>query len=103
MNPADMDPPWSEQHSNAAIAEGWEIFDCEDSSNGRWQVDELDDPSSWIHLTGGVAPPKLDDNEAAWAIVANGTLLHHEAARAFLQTHNPQEYALVMQQLKENP
>lgn len=97
MNPSTMTPPWTEAHSNAAIAEGWEIFDCGDSSNGRWQLDALDSPEDWAHLNGGTIPPRLDDNEAAWRIVANGTMPHHIAAREFLQVHNPAEYALVMQ------
>jgi hypothetical protein len=91
-----MVPPWTEAHSSAAIAEGWEIFDCDGSSNGRWQVDMLDDPAEWAQINGGVLPPRLDDDQHAWALVANGTLPHHLAARAFLQAHNPPEYELVM-------
>jgi hypothetical protein len=94
-NPHKMTPAWSVEHSNAAIAEGWEIFDCDGSSNGRWQVNCLDSPLDWAE-EGGVVPPELNGDEAAWKIVANGTQPHHEAARVFLQAHNPQEYALVM-------
>lgn len=94
--PEHMIPAWTKAHSSAAIAEGWEIFDCDGSSNGPWQVDELDEPDEWAQLNGGVVPPQLESGEVAWRIVANGTLPHHIAAREFLQAHNPQEYEMVM-------
>ena len=102
LTPETMNPAWSQAHSKAAIAEGWEIFDCDGSCNGRWQVDCIDTPADWEHLNDGVAPPKLENDEAAWAIVANGNEPHHGAAREFLKAHNPAEYDLVMKFKKES-
>lgn len=100
-SPEDMDPPWSRAHECAAIAEGWDIFYAQGSSNGPWQIDEFDDPPAWADRNNGVVPPTLPSAEAAWKIVANGTQPHHLAARAFLQVHNPQEYDLVMKHRQE--
>lgn len=85
-NPAEMTPAWSDAHCDAAIKEGWDIFDCGDSDGGPWQLQHLDDASA---IPGSA---QLHSDQQAWLIVARGYAPHHVAARAFLQAHNPKEW-----------
>lgn len=84
-------PAWTQEHSHAAAREGWDIWDSEGSSNGRWQVQRIDDPVAFGEAATFV-PPTLGSDEDALQIVANGTDPHHVAARQFLLAHNLAEY-----------
>lgn len=86
---------WSDAHSDAAVREGWDIWDSEGSENGRWQVQRIDDPEAFYEATG-FTPPRLTSDAEAFCIVANGTEPHHSVARGFLRYHNPKEYQAVM-------
>ena len=88
--PDQLSPAWLPKHDGAAIAEGWSIFDCDGSDNGRWQLCRIDGASMLPEFQ-----PLASDDEA-WKIVATGTGAHHLAARQFLKVHNPQEFAAVM-------
>lgn len=77
--PQTMTPPWTAEHSAAAQAEGWDVFECIGSSHGQWQIQKVD------------ADNKLDCDDAAWRIVATRAKPHHVAAVAFIKAHNPQE------------
>jgi hypothetical protein len=39
----------------------------------------------------------LKDDMTAWRIVIQGTAAHHEAARQFIRTHSPKEWAALNQ------
>jgi len=82
---------WTIEHRYAARAEGWDIFECDGSANGPWQVQRFDD-ARYHTLTDGSHPPQLNDDDAAWVLVASRVKPHHVAALAFLQANNPQEY-----------
>lgn len=88
---ANMDPAWSNEHCEAAQREGWDIFDTQGSNGGPWQVQRFDDASE-VH-----GAPQLKDDETAWQIVIQGTAAHHEAARQFIRTHSPKEWAALNQ------
>ena len=90
-NPANMNPPWSNEHCEAAQREGWDIFDTHGSDGGPWQLQRFDDASE---VPGA---PQLKDDETAWRIVIQGTAAHHEAARQFIRTHSPKEWAALNQ------
>lgn len=74
----------------AAIKEGWDIFKCEGSANGTWQIQRLDTPNDFEDFVGEV-PPMISDREA-WGKVMGGSEEHHVVAREFIQTANPLEY-----------
>lgn len=90
-NPQNMTPPWTAEHSAAAQAEGWDIFECFGSSYGSWQVQNLDESG------------KLTNDDDAWKIVGAQTKPHHVAAIAFLRAHNPQEITAFQSYIKEQP
>lgn len=90
-NPANMNPPWSNEHCEAAQREGWDIFDTHGSDCGPWQLQRFDDASE---VPGA---PQLEDDKTAWRIVIQGTAAHHEAARQFIRTHSPKEWAALNQ------
>ncbi len=75
-----------------AIAEGWNIFDCDGAAH-RWQLQRIDDATdpAWIERAGGPVT-QLQGDDAAWAIVAAGTKPYHAAARAWLKEHSPAEW-----------
>lgn len=85
-DPAKLVPAWSNEHCSAAQKEGWDIFDCGDSVHGPWQLQRIDDASD---IEGGV---QLKSDAEAWALVMNGSLPHHQAAKAFIKEHNPREW-----------
>lgn len=70
----------------AAIAEGWSLFECSGSIYGKWQVQKLDEVEE-----GG-----LRDDEEAMKIVANGTEPHHKWVLEFIEKHCPEEYERVI-------
>lgn len=90
-NPANMNPPWSNEHCEAAQREGWDIFDTHGSDCGPWQLQRYDDASE---VPGA---PQMKDDMTAWRIVIQGTAAHHEAARQFIRTHSPKEWAALNQ------
>lgn len=82
-----------EPHRAAANAEGWDIWDCNDSAH-RWQVQKFDD----LYACDANIPT-LDSDQLAWKIVAKGTEPHHIAAREFLRVNCLPEYQMMMREL----
>lgn len=80
--PSQTTPQWTAENDAAGDKEGWGIYDC----GTEWQVQRVDCPEE------GEA---LADDQDAWAIVFSGTAAHHQAAREFIQHHNPQEWAAI--------
>jgi hypothetical protein len=85
---------WTTRDSLDAKREGWDVFDCGDSENGRWQTCRVDDPLAW-RGTLGFTPGRLKSDEAAWKVVMQGDAPHHINAREFVRLNNPAEYALM--------
>lgn len=80
---ADHQDHTSEFENAQAYREGWAIFDCDGSDNGRWQLCRIDEDE--IFAT----------DEAAWRHVwthAEAGSAYHQAALAYLKRHNPGEY-----------
>ncbi len=77
---------WWNTHGCSASHEGWNIFACEGSSNGRWQICHYADPDP----EQGIG--MLDDDDCAWELVMAGFEPHHVAARSMIQQLNPLEW-----------
>lgn len=75
---------WHTVHGAQAAEQGWSIFDCDGSDNGRWQICKIDDPDG---------PLVLADDDQAWMIVMDGSDDMHECARALIMQLNPKEWA----------
>lgn len=83
------------EHVAEAAAEGWCLSYFGSKLSGDWQVQKFDDSTDHT-LPDGTHPPQLYDDDAAFAIVANGQQPHHSATREFLRLNNPREFVLVM-------
>jgi hypothetical protein len=84
-DPVAMTPAFSNEHAIAAALEGWGVFLCAGSANGRWQIQRFDAPDE--------GEAELESDDAAWKLVREGSGAHHVAARAFIQAHCPTAYA----------
>ena len=77
---------WTVSDSLAAIAEGWDVCDCDGSENGRFQLCKRDDMDAFA------------DDTDAWVHVATrareGSALHAQAL-VFVMRHNPIEYTAI--------
>lgn len=91
QEPSAMAPAWSHEHAGAALREGWDIFECEGSANGPWQVQHLDDASD---VPGA---PQLESDGDAWRVLLTGNQPHHAAALDFIKAHCPEEYERLME------
>jgi hypothetical protein len=78
---------WTAQNDSAASKEGWNIFETTGSSSEKWQVQRIDFPED--------REPLANESDA-WELVYSGTDAHHVAARAFIQHHNPEEWAEIV-------
>lgn len=91
-------PYWTIADSDAAWKEGWDIFDCDGSENGRWQICRIDDPEDWQECHKlSFRPPTLSNDDDAWAIVINGEEDHHQRALFFIQAHNKIEWKCLVE------
>lgn len=77
---------WLDVHGQAAMMEGWSVFECSGSANGQWQIQRLDDASD---VPGA---QQLERDEDAWSLVLQGKGEHHAAALRFLKNINPMEH-----------
>lgn len=87
---------WTTEDSAAAITEGWEIFECDGSDNGPFQICKLDAPEAWAGVCGvDTVPPALEDDTDAWVLVRDTESALHTKALAFLAQENPKEYEAI--------
>jgi hypothetical protein len=73
--------------NSQAILEGWSIFDCDGSSNGRWQLQKCDDLNVFA------------DDLFAWRFVVEQARLgstYHEMTLLFLKQFNRDEYETII-------
>lgn len=94
-DPATLTPPWSAEHSEAAIDEGWELFDTQGSVDGPWQIQRLDEPFPGTTV--------LTSDAVAWALVMQGAAPHHKAARLFIRANNPMQWSLMTEGVIQKP
>jgi hypothetical protein len=87
---------WTLADSKAARAEGWDVWDCDGSENGRFQLCRCDDDpeAERCDATGEMRGAAFDDDEGAWrhvvALAREGSALHVKAL-AFITAQNPIE------------
>lgn len=81
---------WHSVHGAKAAEQGWSIFDCDGSGNGRWQICKIDSPD------GPDGQEPLADDDQAWSIVMNGTDDMHESARALIWQLNRKEWGAMV-------
>lgn len=71
---------WNSADSDAAIKEGWNLYDSTGSVDGSPQVQRNDEQSL------------LDSDIDAWKLVANGNEQHHHKTLSILKRDNISEY-----------
>ena len=90
-------PFWTSDDRSAALSEGWDIFDCQGSASGPWQLQSFDDPED---VETAPRPYPFQSDLDAWKHVrsraAQGSPLH-ERALAFLAEHNLPEYRAIFE------
>lgn len=82
---------WTASMQKSALAEGWDVIDCDGSANGQWQVCRNENPEA--------AQMILADDTVAWKLVMEGVKPHHEAAREFIRQKNPLEWAAMSREI----
>lgn len=75
---------WTDKHSDAAQAEGWDLRECESSIYGRWQL--------WASEDSMQRSASIDSDDSAWEVVLFGTREHHQLAQRLIHDHNPKEW-----------
>lgn len=87
---------WTRADSDAALLDGWDIFDSFGSENGPWQIQVLEEPNLLPEL--GYTEKKFEDDSAVWVHVWTqaeaGSALHVKALE-FIKMHNPLEYRCI--------
>jgi hypothetical protein len=88
-----------------AVREGWAIFDCDGSENGRWQLCRVDDPAAWPEGATDLTEPAFPGDGAAWTFVADKAKAgsaYHQAALDFIRERNPAEFAAIATSVKRS-
>ncbi|KVH56764.1 hypothetical protein WS89_22565 [Burkholderia sp. MSMB1072] len=76
----------TEFNNAQADGEGWGIFDCVGSDNGRWQLQRIDEDEVFL------------DDDSAWKFVtdkAREGSAYHRSAIEFVRDNNPDEYQAI--------
>lgn len=87
------DDEWTPADRLAALREGWNLWDCEGSDNGRTQLCRTDSPDG----EDEPGEPLADDDAAFQLVVAGaraGSALHAKALR-LVEKHNPGEAEVI--------
>lgn len=87
---------WTRADSRAANAEGWDIFECDGSANGPYQLCKIDDPQEFTACYGTVFSHIWEDDTDAWLYVREHPTALHSRALAYLKQVNPQEHDAIM-------
>ena len=80
---------WTSEYSEAALAEGWDLFTTSDADS-EVQVQRVDDSDELPY-----GAPYLAGDNVAMLIVRNGTGAHHVMARKIISEHFPAEWASI--------
>lgn len=87
---------WSDEDSKLANMEGWDIFNCEGSDNGPYQLDKIYDPEGWGAETGIPVFRTWEDDTDVWVFVRDTPTALHTRALLFLEQANPQEHKAIL-------
>jgi hypothetical protein len=91
-----MATTWTPDDSQAAMAEGWDVFAVMDVEE-PWQIQRLDDPAEDDRVD--FDEPKFDDDVEVWRHLveqaAAGSPLHQKALD-FMAEHNPAEWDVIV-------
>lgn len=94
--PHHPEAQWTKGDSWAALNEGWDIFECDGSANGPYQICVLEEPYLIEEL--GYEDKKFPSDNEVWVRVRNlasaGSPLHLKALQ-FVRTENPKEYEAI--------
>lgn len=92
-----IDIGWPRECQLQALQEGWDIWQCDGSAGGPFQIQVLEEPELLPEL--GYTTKKFDDDTDAWVHVrtraAEGSELHVRAM-LFIEHHNQLEYVRIM-------
>ena len=73
---------WTAKDSSDALSQGWDVFDCEGSMNGRWQICMLDEDED----------SKFDTDPEVWMWMKDHPTPLTEKAIQFVRENNNLEY-----------
>ena len=86
-----MNNEWTYEDSENATKEHWDVWDCEGSLNGRWQIQAFDDDMG-VHFK--------DDPELWQWLIDNPTTLRVKAIQ-FIKDNNEIEYNTIIKNTKK--
>lgn len=82
---------WTSEMQEAALREGWDLWDSRGSISGPLQVQRIDD-AELVTEEVGFEVPYLESDDHAMLIVRTGTGEHHAMARHLVAKHNPEDF-----------
>jgi hypothetical protein len=84
---------WTDQDRAAAEREGWDIFQCDGSGGGLWQIQKFDDPDDEVADVITATVGRLwETDEEAWLHIWTVPSDLHARALAFIRALNPLEW-----------
>lgn len=86
---------WTTEDSEAANAEGWDLFDCDGSDNGPLQLCKIDDPEMWREDRKVVIEQTWEEDNEAWVFVWTNPSPLHTKALEIIKVENPQEFEAI--------
>jgi hypothetical protein len=87
---------WTAEDQAAAEREGWDIFECDGSGGGPWQIQSFDDVDDELAPVIIANVGRLwEDDDQAWMFVWAVRSELHAKALAFIHAMNPQEWDAV--------
>lgn len=91
---------WSKEDSEAALLEGWDIFDSHGSLNGPYQISTLEEPGllEWL----GYTEKKFEDDTDVWNVVGLEKTPLHQRAMAFIREMNLREHDAIQAWLRNS-
>jgi len=92
----EAEPEWTAEDRAAAEREGWDIFECQGSAAGVWQIQSFDDVDDELAavITANVGRVWGDDPEAwmhVWGVASD----LHAKALTFIREMNPAEWEVI--------
>jgi hypothetical protein len=81
---------WSKEQSKQAESEGWDIFTCEGSVNGYYQIQMIDEQN------------KFKDDVDVWEMLVKSEKKLHIDALVFIAINNPTEFKAIIKHTKAN-
>jgi len=82
---------WTPEIADEATRQGWDIFDCDGSSHGRWQVQHFDD-AECAGEGCDFTVPQLASDADAWRLVKSQQTPCQVVALSLIKQLNMPEY-----------